>query len=68
MFRTEIYHKILIHEYAGALRPGQARNTRLCIYCGILATRGGTAHFIYAVTVQTPRPEQGRHTQLLSYV
>jgi hypothetical protein len=25
-------------------------------------------HFIYAVTVETPRPEQGRHAHLLSYI
>jgi hypothetical protein len=25
-------------------------------------------YFMYAVAVETPRPEQGRHTPLLSYV
>jgi hypothetical protein len=32
------------------------------------ATRGGKAHFMYAVTVENPRPEQGRHTHLHSNI
>jgi hypothetical protein len=30
------------------------------------ATRAGKAQFMYAVTVETPRPGQGRHAHLLS--
>jgi hypothetical protein len=31
-------------------------------------TRGVKEHFIYAVTVETPRPQQGRHTHLFSHL
>jgi hypothetical protein len=47
--------------------PGRL-GTHLRIYRGIPATYGGKAHSMYAVTVEPPRPEQGRHTHLLSYI
>jgi hypothetical protein len=36
-------------------------------YIWNLPTRGVKEHFMYAVTVETLRPEQGRRTHLLSY-
>jgi hypothetical protein len=50
------------------LVPGDPGSIGIRIYREIPATRGGKAHFMYAVTVETPRPEQGRHIQLLSYI
>jgi hypothetical protein len=53
--------------YAGAWRRGQSRDTHLRIYRGILATRGGREHFMYAPTAETPRSGQARHAHLSSY-
>jgi hypothetical protein len=60
--------QIILYQYAGARRPGQASNTHLRISLGIPETRGGKAHIMYAVTVETRRTEQGRHNHLLSYI
>jgi hypothetical protein len=50
------------------LVPSDPGSIGIHIYSGIPATRGGKAHFMYAVTVETTRPEQGRHTHLRSYI
>jgi hypothetical protein len=55
------------YQYAGARRPGQDRDKHLRIYRGIPATRGDKEHFMYAVTVETPRSGQASHAHLSSY-
>jgi hypothetical protein len=61
-------NRLLIPLVCWCPATGQYRDTHLGIYCGIPAIDGGKAHFTYAVTVETPWPEQGRHTPLLSYI
>jgi hypothetical protein len=68
LYASQIKQQLLAYQYVGARLPGQARSTHLRIYRGIPATRGGKAHFMYVVTVETPRLEQERHTHLLSYL
>jgi hypothetical protein len=48
--------------------PGDPGGMGIHIYRGIPATRGDKANYMYAVTVEIPRPEQGRHTHLHSYI
>jgi hypothetical protein len=47
-----------------------SKEGKLCLlsYFWNLETRGVKEHDIYAVTVETPRPEQGWRTHLLSYL
>jgi hypothetical protein len=43
-------------------RPEQERHIHLLSYIWNLATRGGKAQFMRAVTVETPQSGQARHT------
>jgi hypothetical protein len=48
--------------------PGRLGAPSYVFTVKIPAACGAKAHFIYAVTVETPRPEQERPTRLLSYI
>jgi len=48
--------KFLYYTPAGARRPRQARHIHLNSYHGKLANRREKSHFMFVVTVETPRP------------
>jgi hypothetical protein len=57
-----------VRSYCGnsAIHAGKA--TQLLSYLRNLATYGSKENFMYAITAENPRHEQGRHTLLLSYL